>query len=175
MNDDIFKLSIKGDTENLVKLLNNSSNKDGLINAKSGDIEYTPLIFAVLQERIETVRLLLEFGADPNLQDAYGKTALHLLPEKQPIEWTSINNKIKIAQLLIQNGADINKLDCEGAPPLFYATFYIKKEEDLKLLEFYLQNGANPNKKSDKGESSLEFAKRINSQIRIDLLEKYNK
>lgn len=173
MNDlEIFQLIKRGDYSEVESALKNG--KISNINLSETGMQTTLLMTAVCLEFVDITKLLLEYGADPNLKDIYGKTALHLLPEIQPIDWTNVNNKIEIARLLIQFNANINILDNEGRSPLFYSTLYIKKQDDLKLLEFYLENGANPNLKSESSESSLEFAKRINSQIRIDLLEKFN-
>jgi ankyrin repeat protein len=47
-------------------------------------MRHTALMLAVMMERIGS-ELLLDFGADPNLQNIEGRTALHLLPERQPI------------------------------------------------------------------------------------------
>ena len=44
---------------------------------KYGSLEWTPLMAAVWNGRIDTVRLLLEAGANHNLKDSEGKTALH--------------------------------------------------------------------------------------------------
>ena len=65
------------------------------INEPEKGMLQTALMLAVIMERIESVQLLLDMGADPNLQNIEGRTALHLLPERQPIAWTSVSNKIK--------------------------------------------------------------------------------
>ena len=52
------------------------------VNAQSTDIGYTPLIWAASQGSTEQVQLLLEFGADPQLWDKWGQTALDRCTEK---------------------------------------------------------------------------------------------
>ncbi len=69
----------------------------------------------------------LEYGANPNVQDIYGKTALHLLPEQQPIDYTSVDNKVNIVKVLFKHGANISKLENNERELLWYAVFYYEK------------------------------------------------
>lgn len=140
------------------------------VNDPEKGMRHTALMLAVMMERIESVELLLDFGADPNLQNVEGRTALHLLPERQPIAWTSVNHKIKIAELLLQKGADLSITDQFGGQPLWYAVFYVKTPEDISLVKTYLQYGADPNYKNNK-QSALDFAKKIEYQPLIEVLE----
>lgn len=169
MNTDVWKLVKREQIEELKILFEEKKADPNLLEI---GMNSTLLMTAVSLEKVKSVKLLLEYGADPNLQDVYGKSALHLLPEHQPIGWSSVKNKLKIAQILLQYKADINLLDYQGGSPLFYAAFYIK-EQNFNLFEFYLKNGANPTLKSEKGESALEFANRTNSLAMMKILEKY--
>ena len=54
--------------------------------------------------KTDTVRLLLEKGADPNIKCQYGYTALYRAVE---------NNKYGIVELLLKNGADPDIEDLE--------------------------------------------------------------
>ena len=140
------------------------------INEPEKGMLQTALMLAVIMERIESVQLLLDMGADPNLQNIEGRTALHLLPERQPIAWTSVSNKIKIAELLLQNGADLTITDRYGGQPLWYAVFYVKTLEDIDLVKTYLKYGADPDYKNN-GQSALDFVKKIEYQPLIEVLE----
>ena len=140
------------------------------INEPEKGMLQTALMLAVIMERIESVQLLLDLGADPNLQNVEGRTALHLLPERQPIAWTSVSNKIKIAELLLQNGADLTITDRYGGQPLWYAVFYVKTLEDIDLVKTYLKYGADPDYENN-GQSALDFAKKIEYQPLIEVLE----
>ena len=45
------------------------------------DSSQTPLIVAVVENRIAALQLLLKYNADPDMQDRKGNTALHLATE----------------------------------------------------------------------------------------------
>lgn len=148
--------------------------KSGLVtnsNLAESGMNTTLLMTAVCLEIIDNVKLLLEYDADPNMQDIYGKTALHLLPEQQPIDYTSIENKIAIAEMLLKNGADLSIVDQNGGQALWYAVFYAKKPEDIQLVEIYLKYGADPSFKNN-GESALDLAKKFGYAPLIKILEK---
>ena len=67
---------------------------------------------------MNTVNLLLESGADVNILDKYGKTALGQAAKYLPNEWdihpTGGSHKESVVSLLKTTGADINKYP-EGA------------------------------------------------------------
>ncbi|AYZ12080.1 hypothetical protein EGY05_09135 [Chryseobacterium arthrosphaerae] len=163
----IHQAAIKENQAELKKILEEHPES---VNEPEKGMLHTALMFAVKMERIESVQLLLDYGADPNLQNVEGRTALHLLPEHQPIAWTSVSNKIKIAELLLENGADLTITDRFGGQPLWYAVFYVKTPEDLNLVKIYLKYGADPDYKNN-GQSALDFAKRIDYQPLIEVLE----
>jgi uncharacterized glyoxalase superfamily protein PhnB len=60
----------------------------------------TPLHLAVLKDRADMVRLLLELGADPHAEDSRGYT---------PLNFVSADSDPAIAGLLIAAGADPNE------------------------------------------------------------------
>lgn len=169
-NEEIFKLVKNNDSKGLESALNNGQIPN--VNLKESGMQTSLLMTAVSLEIIPSVKILLDYGADPNIQDIYGKTVLHLLPEKQPIEYSSIENKITIANLLFSKQADLNIIDKDGGQPLWYSVFYMKKPEDIGLVEVYLKNGANPTFKNN-GESALDKANKLGYQPLINLLESY--
>lgn len=70
------------------------------VDAVHGD---TPLLFAVKWSRFSAAQALLQCGADPNRQDARGKTALHYMMKKR--------SDPKYVRMFIEHGA---RLDLAG-------------------------------------------------------------
>lgn len=83
-------------------------------DANSKDCRGNPaLSIALGLSRLEVAKLLIERGADVNLDDANR--------EAIPLIIASRRNWIDIAQLLLRNGADVNKKDSGGMGALDYA------------------------------------------------------
>ena len=72
----------------------------------------TALMYAVQNNNIELVRLLLENGADVNIENEQAETALHYAAEQQ------VN--LQILELLLNRGADPNSKDFIGNTLLFF-------------------------------------------------------
>ncbi len=94
----------------------------------------TPLMYAVLYADADAVRLLLENGADPNIRNEAGATALM---------WAV--DDLEKTRLLVNNGADVNARSADGRTPLLIATGYYGADETIKLL---LEHGADPSIKA---------------------------
>jgi ankyrin repeat protein len=79
---------------------------------------------------IETIKILLEHGADVRLSDSVGLTALHYAARTDYGQEAS--------QLLLSRGANINAIDDQGRTPLDHAI-----ERDLVFMpEFLISKGA---------------------------------
>jgi ankyrin repeat protein len=91
------------------------------INSDSG----TALMAAVFKKDIVITKMLLDLGADANIPDPNGTTALHYA--------TRFSNKETI-KLLVAYGADLNLKDSKGFSALDYA-LRDKDESILKLLK----------------------------------------
>ena len=92
----------------------------------------TPLLWAARRGDNHAVNLLLEFGADPNLADAYGN-----LPILSCYELS-----VECLKELMVHGSIVkwyNKLS--GATPLHYAA---ADTDDIQILEILLDAGADP-------------------------------
>ncbi|MBA4191966.1 MAG: hypothetical protein C0467_28635 [Planctomycetaceae bacterium] len=90
----------------------------------------TPLMFAALYGDAESVRLLLEAGADANTRNEAGATALM---------WAV--NDLDKTRVLIRSGADVNARSDDGRTPLLIAATWPGSFSVIKLL---LDHKANP-------------------------------
>jgi uncharacterized protein len=123
--------------------------KDINIEAKDKD-KRTLLHYAVIENKIDLAKLLLENGADSNVNDKN---------QWKPLHFAAQNNNVEIAQVLIQYGADINAQDEFGNTVIWRAVFSSQGKGDM--IRFLLSNGAKPEIKNNKNVSALDLAERI--------------
>ena len=117
-------------------------------NANPNQENAFALMIAAEQGYPDIVQQLLEYGADPNIRDNNGRTAIHYtgimmlngteIP--QPSE-KIMSHKLEILQLLIVRGINVNIKDRNGITALMIASIG-GFTEAVKLL---LQAGADPN------------------------------
>lgn len=61
-----------------------------------------------IEDYLEIVKLLVEKGANINIQDEHGRTALHI---------ASVNGRLEMVKLLVEKGADIKVKNNKGETP----------------------------------------------------------
>ena len=112
------------------------------------------LMEVVLEKRADLVKLLLEHGADPKLQDRDGATALHFAAQAQLSE---------IVQLLLDKGAPVDAKDHLGNTPLFKALTTFRGEADGNAIWALLLSGADRTIKNTHGVSPEAFSRGVSS------------
>jgi ankyrin repeat protein len=131
------------------------------IYSKAGELLFStyPLFDAIRIDQSETVKYLLEAGADVDRGGLYGDSNL--------VKACDLKNK-QIISYLLAAGACVNVVDRHGFIPLKHAI----DDNDVDLVATLLAAGANPRLKANKNEpSALEYAyMKDNPQI-IALLE----
>ena len=134
------------------------------------------LVWAVAKENSETVKFLLDNGADPNVKLMAGSTESAIF-ESTPavnIEISMENIKFKrgqtkeICKLLINGGADVNYKNQLGQTVLHKAA--VNARDDICAL--LLENGADINTQDKMGNTALHKAAMYGSYKVVELLIK---
>lgn len=106
---------------------------------------------AVVNSRIEIVKLLLQKGASPNSKDRYG----------DPVIMEGLS-KMEILEILVNAGADVNLKDQNSQTLLIRAV----NTGNIKLVKFLLSKGANPKIRNARGQNALDIAEsRGNAEV----------
>ena len=137
----------------------------------------TPLMWAVQYREIGYVPMLLERGADVNLRDIKGRTALMYLYafDYDAYCWPNCGHPddthvLEIIDSLISAGADVNAADEDGMTTLMYAA---EKTETPEVLTALLGAGANPAARDKLGLCAFDYAmknKALRGTIEFTLL-----
>jgi len=106
-----------------------------------------PLIEAVKHQDLMAVNRLLADGADPNVRQSDGATALH---------WAVHREDAEIVTSLIEAGADVDAVNRLGASALFLAA----EGGNATMLQRLLESGADPNLALPLGETPIMTAAR---------------
>nr|XP_057929949.1 ankyrin repeat and SOCS box protein 2-like [Doryrhamphus excisus] len=91
------------------------------------DRRSTALYFAVINNNIDNVRLLLESGADPNL-DVF-----------RPLMVAARQGCVETVTLLVEHGADVNA--CIPTHPTTFPAIYMFSMKYLPMFKYLLDNG----------------------------------
>lgn len=102
------------------------------LGAKVNDLDdygFTPLIEAVIAQKVDVAEFLLDQGADINFPDTTGRRAIH---------WAVDNANEKLCQLLLKRGADANSFTTAGEPVIVNPL--LRQQQTLK--ELLMNHGA---------------------------------
>jgi len=102
----------------------------------------TPLVYAVVVNQLGVATLILERGAQVNVADLNGRTAMFYVQSTRMIE------------LLMGHGASISTLDIHGMTPLHILVRDHKYDE----IEYLIAMGADIDAKAKNGMAPIEFA-----------------
>ncbi|GEM_PF-2809027 len=144
-------LGLTTDTQSQLKLIKTLAQHNANLNARS-NINNTPLHFAAEENLPEVARILIELGAELDIQDIDQWTPLML----------AINQgSVKVAQLLIQSGASLTIRNRDGWQALHFTAN--KKSQSsgksrLKIAKALLKAGAPLESVTKDGSSPLWLA-----------------
>jgi hypothetical protein len=120
-------------------------------NANAGDANrLSPLHIAAMYGHASTARHLLDHGATVDARDRWGRTPLHVAVASE---------RCALVDTLLNNGAAINAVDKFGATPLQSAVY------SPAVVELLLSRGADHSIRSRRGETALQAAIRLRSQL----------
>jgi len=165
MTSPISNAAFNGDIETIKLLL-----AEGVdIEDKTNRLGSTPLMIAAQQSNgsssIETVRFLLEAGANVNATNNYGETALTLT-----VDSTITTSSKETVRLLLEYGADVNQPNNNGATPLIFASRYSNDETSIEKIRLLLEYGANVNAANVVNNTALTLAARHSTPNVVRLL-----
>lgn len=116
-----------------------------------------PVVEAVKDGKVETVRALLASRVDPNTAEADGTTALH---------WAAHHDNLAAADLLMKAGANVRAANRYGVTPLWLACI----NGSARMVERLLNAGADPNTAMPEGDTALMTAARTGNVAAVRAL-----
>ena len=128
------------------------------INVATLGFGSTPLMVAVEKQQLGAVRFLLNQGADVNLKDDYGFTALHL---------AAISSMYEVMICLVENGADVNAVNLRDVTPLMMAC---DDDSNMDVVRYLMRRGADMQLKDVDGFTALLYAITSDSDFALDIL-----
>jgi serine/threonine protein kinase/ankyrin repeat protein len=146
-------------------------------------------IQTAIAQRGDTVKTLIEKGADPNARDEARRNALMTMSLER---FTEDNDEIilerrgtresrrivrrddgivvAIGETLLNAGCDVNAADNKGRTPLIYAV----ASERLNVVKLLLKRGAYINAKDHNGQSALDWAVKLRNEEIFRLLSSFS-
>lgn len=137
---------VAGKTEDVKRFLDQSASK--IYNSRSND-GFSPLSLAAFFNKTEIAKLLVEYGADPNLAATNPSkvNALHSAVARENYE---------LCLLFIEKGVDVNAPQTQNVTALHSAVH----RGNLELTKLLVANGAQLDSKMDNGDTPLSIAKK---------------
>ncbi|TKC39640.1 hypothetical protein EI555_007996 [Monodon monoceros] len=99
--------------------------KGAVVDQLGGDLNSTPLHWAIRQGHLPMVILLLQYGADPTLIDGEGFSSIHL---------AVLFQHMPIIAYLISKGQSVNMADVNGQTPLMLSAHKVLGSEPTGFL-----------------------------------------
>lgn len=129
------------------------------------DPSQTALMYAIQNGRTEIVPLLLQHGADPNIFDRDGYTALH-----HAVERTYSAADMRVVNLLFKHGADVNARRIPGRRET--ALHRACDNMNIVLIKALLDKGADVNAQGDSKRTPLMIVAEKNaSAVKLPILK----
>ncbi|BCS83611.1 putative ankyrin repeat protein [Cotonvirus japonicus] len=135
------------------------SNNRGKIDSQN-EFGWTALMIAcrncTIEKDAKLIKLLLECGANVNIQNNDGKTALMLLVKYS-------ENNLDVIKLLLDNGADVNIKENSGWTALMSISVFHDKLHYVDVIKLLLEYNAEINLQSKGGWTALMLASKYSA------------
>jgi ankyrin repeat protein len=139
----LFRAISRGDLESFTRILQQNRELTNYCDARDLLWHIPPLHWACRYGRVSFVQVLVEqHGANVNIQDALGRTALYI---------ATYYGQCDLVQLLLDHDADLNIMDQSGESPLAIACNFGL----LQIVQKLLDHGAAVNTKDQTGHTPL--------------------
>lgn len=183
-NDELCEAANMGNNLRIQNLLEKGASVDTRCNNSGKDYGKTILIIAIEKHHSETVKLLLNHGANPRMGDDFtdgGKSAIYYAvtvgdiesfkyinryceyaEQMQCIFDATVSNRIDIITYLLSCGINPLISDPNGHIPLHY----VRSREAVRI---FVEHGAYINVKSNNGETPLHTA--YNAEVADELIK----
>lgn len=145
VNRELRNAILSGNVNAAKNLLSIGGDPNNAINYHRG---LKPLHVAASSGNTRMVKLLLNHGADPKMQNMQGRTPFDIAVLK--------GHATVVEELLKQGGASVNSRDYLGTTPLHFAA----SQGHANVVRKLLNHGAKVNSKSDVGQTPLFIASR---------------
>lgn len=116
---------------------------------------FAPIHFAVRNNHVGLIRLLINKGININIQSFSGATPLHE---------SARTGNMEVMRLLLDNGAGVNIADARGNTPL-HIGIPVRVHREAALL--LLSRGADPNLRNEIGDTPLHSAIKMGRHLEI--------
>ncbi|XP_014874577.1 putative palmitoyltransferase ZDHHC13 isoform X1 [Poecilia latipinna] len=166
--------------------------KGAIVDQLGGDLNSTPLHWAIRQGHLPMVIQLMRYGADPSITDGEGYRSLHL---------AILFQHMAIAAYLMAKGEEVDVPDCNGQTPLMLAAqkiigpeptnFLIKNNASVSAVDkvnrntplhcavlagnvdaahILLEAGASVDAENINGHTPMDLARQVQSPLLIHML-----
>ncbi len=157
MIQQLFQLVRAGDAARLKGLFERGFNAPNIRDGKGN----TLLMLASYNGQLETTRVLLEHGGDPQLANDMGQI---------PLAGAAFKGDTEMTRLLIEYGGDVNARSPDGKTALMFAAMF----DRIEIIDLLLEHGADASLQAGDGSTALSLAQAMGAnaaQTRLRSLE----
>ncbi len=155
MIQQLFQLVRAGDAARLQGLFERGFDAPNIRDGKGNSL----LMLASYNGQLETTRVLLEHGGDPQLANDMGQI---------PLAGAAFKGDAAMTRLLIEHGADVNARMPDGKTALMFAAMFNR----LEIIDLLMARGADASAQANDGSTAQSLAQMMGAEVAQTVLEK---